>query len=54
MKNTVIKREDLSPKIKEALERAKKRLIVETKALNSYIVSSDKKGGIKKTYAKDL
>lgn len=48
------KGEDLSPKIKEALERAKKRLIVETKALNSYVVNADKNGKIIKTYAKDL
>lgn len=52
--SNIKKSEDLSPKIKEALDRAKKRLIVETKALNSYIVNSDKKGNIIKTYAKDL
>ena len=46
--------EDLSPKIMEALARAIKRVKVETKATNTYIVVSDGKGGIKKIYAKDL
>jgi hypothetical protein len=48
------KREDLTPKIMEALKRATQRLIVETKATNTYLVVSDGKGGTKKIYAKDL
>lgn len=48
------KREDLSEKIKAALDKGIKKLIAETKATNSYIVISDKKGNIKKISAKDL
>ncbi len=47
-------REDLSEKIKIALDKGIKKLIAETKAANSYIVISDKAGKIKKIYAKDL
>jgi hypothetical protein len=54
MNNPKIISEDLSKKIQVALDRAKKRLVVETKALNTYIVVSDGKGGSKKIYAKDL
>ncbi len=48
------KKEDLTPKIMQALDRAVKRIKLEAKATNSYIVVSDGKGGIKKIYAKDL
>jgi hypothetical protein len=48
MNNPKIISEDLSKKIQVALDRAKKRLVVETKALNTYIVVSDGKGGTKK------
>lgn len=48
------KREDLSGKIKVALDKGIKKLIAETKATNSYIVVSDKSGKIKKIPAKDL
>ncbi len=48
------KRENLSPKIKIALDEAIKDVIAETKAKNSYLVISDKKGNIKKIPAKDL
>ena len=48
------KMEDLSGKIKIALEEAIKDVIAETKAKNSYLVISDKKGGVKKIPAKDL
>ncbi len=54
MNNTKTISKDLSKKIQVAMERAKNRLIVETKALNTYIVVSDGKGGTKKIYAKDL
>ncbi|MBS1619993.1 MAG: hypothetical protein JST10_04900 [Bacteroidetes bacterium] len=49
-----IKREDLSDKIKIALDKAIKKVIAETKAKNSYMVVADKKGNIKKIPAKDL
>ena len=45
---------DISVKIKIALEKAIKDVIAETKAKNSYLVISDRKGGIKKIPAKDL
>jgi hypothetical protein len=52
--NSSKKREDLSDKIKTALEKAIKNVISETKAKNSYLVVADKKGNIKKIPAKDL
>jgi hypothetical protein len=48
------KREDLSEKIQVALDKAVEKLKAETKALNSYLVVSDKHGNIKKIPAKDL
>lgn len=48
------KREDLSPEIKIAPENTIKKVIPETRAKNSYLVISDKKGNIKKIPAKDL
>ena len=48
------KREDLSPKIKVALDKAIQRVIAEEKARNGYLVISDNKGNIKKIAAKDL
>lgn len=48
------KREDLSDKIKIALDKAIKNVIAETKAKNSYLVFADKDGKIKKIPAKDL
>ena len=48
------KREDLSDKIQIALDKATQKIIAEAKANNSYIVVSDKKGGVKKIFAKDL
>jgi hypothetical protein len=48
------KREDLSGKIKIALDKAIKNVIAETKAKNSYMVVADKNGTIKKIPAKDL
>lgn len=53
MKN-IEKREDLSGKIKIALDKAIRNVIAETKAKNSYMVVADKKGNIKKIPAKDL
>ena len=54
MENKIPKIQDRSLKITQALKSASERLIVETKATNTYIVVSDGKGGIKKIYAKDL
>ena len=48
------KTEDLSDKIKVALDKAIAGVIAETKAKNSYLVIADKKGNIKKIPAKDL
>ncbi|MEO6330395.1 MAG: hypothetical protein ABIO55_15780 [Ginsengibacter sp.] len=48
------KREDLSPKIKIALDKAIQKVIAEEKARNGYLVVSDNKGGVKKIPAKDL
>ncbi len=47
-------KEDLTPKIMEALKRATQRVKLEAKATNTYIVVTDGKGGSKKIYAKDL
>jgi hypothetical protein len=52
--NNSTKREDLSDKIKTALDKAIKNVIAETKAKNSYMIVADKKGNIKKIPAKDL
>jgi len=52
--NSVKKSEDLSDKIKVALDKAIKKVIAEEKARNGYLVISDKKGNIKKVPAKDL
>ena len=46
--------EDISVKIKDALDKAIEKVIAETKERNSYLVISDKKGSIKKIPAKDL
>jgi hypothetical protein len=54
MNLTINKSEDLTPKIMAALDRAIKRVKLEAKATNTYIVVSDGKGGSKKIYAKDL
>lgn len=48
------KREDLSDKIKIALDKAIQKVIAEAKATNTYMVYSDKKGNIIKVPAKDL
>jgi hypothetical protein len=48
------KSEDLSPKIKVALDKAIQKIIAEEKARNGYLVVSDSKGNIKKIAAKDL
>ncbi len=52
--NNLNKREDLSDKIKIALDKAIKNVIAETKSKNSYLVIADKNGKIKKIPAKDL
>lgn len=48
------KHEDLSKKIKVALDKAINKVVAEEKARNGYLVVSDKKGNIKKIPAKDL
>ena len=45
---------DLSSKIKIALDKAIEKVIAEIKAKNSYMVVSDKKGNIKKIPASEL
>lgn len=52
--NAVKKREDISDKIKVALDNAIKKIITEEKARNGYLVISDKKGNVQKVPAKDL
>jgi len=52
--NTPKKREDLSDKIKVALDKAIKNVIAETKSKNSYLVIADKDGNITRIPAKDL
>ncbi len=47
-------REDLSPKIKIALDKAIQKIIAEEKARNGYLVVSDSNGNIKRIPAKDL
>jgi hypothetical protein len=52
--NSVKKSEDLSDKIKVALDKAIQKIIAEEKARDGYLVISDKKGGVIKVPAKDL
>jgi hypothetical protein len=52
--NVVKKKEDLSNKIKIALDKAIQKVISDEKARNGYLVISDKKGNVKKVSAKDL
>ena len=54
MENKNIKIKDRKEEMIQALANASLRVIVETKATNTYMVVSDGKGGIKKIYAKDL
>jgi hypothetical protein len=46
--NPVKKSEDLSDKIKVALDKAIKKVITEEKARDGYLIISDKKAGLKK------
>jgi hypothetical protein len=48
------KTEDLSDKIKPALDRAIKKVIAEEKARNGYLVVADKNGNVKKIPANEL
>jgi hypothetical protein len=48
------KSEDLSGKIKVAMDKAIQKIIAEEKARDGYLVISDKKGGVIKVPAKDL
>ncbi len=52
--NSVKKSEDLSSKIKVALDKAIQKLITEEKARDGYLVISDKKGHVKKVPAKEF
>ena len=45
---------DLTDKIKVALDKAIQKVIAEEKAMDGYLVISDKKGGVIKVPAKDL
>ncbi|MDQ2863831.1 MAG: hypothetical protein M3R50_09340 [Bacteroidota bacterium] len=46
--------EDLSDKIKIALDKAIQKIIAEEKARDGYLVISDKKGGVVKVPARNL
>ncbi len=48
------KSEDLSGKIKIALDKATKKVIAEEKARNGYLVVADKNGKVKKIPASEL
>ena len=52
--NSVQKSEDLSSKIKVALDEAIQKVIKEEKARDRYLVISDKKGEVKKISARDF
>ena len=52
--NILKKREQLSGKIKVALNKAIQNLVTETKAKKSYLVIAGNNGKIKKIPAKDL
>jgi hypothetical protein len=52
--NSTKKSEDLSDKIKVAMDKAIQKIIAEEKARDGYLVVSDKKGGVIKVPAKDL
>ena len=54
MENKASKSKDRTIEMTLALKQASERVVVETKATNTYMVISDGKGGIKKIYAKDL
>ena len=45
---------DLSGKIKNALDKAVKKVIAEEKAKDGYLVVSDEAGNVKRLPAKDL
>lgn len=44
----------LFEKTEKALQKVSDNIVTETKNLNSYIVIADKKGNVKKVYAKDI
>lgn len=45
---------ELGRKVDEALKEVSKKLIAEAKAINGYLIVSDKDGNPKKVWAKDL
>lgn len=47
-------KEDISKKIKQALDEAVRKIIAEEKARGGYLVVSDENGNVKKIPAKDL
>jgi hypothetical protein len=50
----VQKKNDLTNKIKTALDKAVKKVIAEEKAKGGYLVTGDENGNIRKIPAKDL
>lgn len=50
----VSKKQDLTSKIKTALDKAVKKIIAEEKTKDGYLITGDQKGNIKKIPAKDL
>jgi len=52
--NSVQKSEDLSSKMKVAVDKATQKVIKEEKARNGYLVISDKKGNVQKVEAKNF
>jgi hypothetical protein len=52
--NSVQKSEDLSSKMKVAVDKATQKVIKEEKARDGYLVISDKKGDVKKNPARDF
>jgi len=52
--NSVQKSEDLSSKIKVAVDKATQKVIKEEKARDGYLVVSDKKGHVKKIAAENF
>lgn len=48
------KKNDLTDKIKTALDKAVKKIIAEEKAKDGHLITGDEKGNIKKIPAKDL
>ena len=50
----VQKKNDLTNRIKDALDKAVKKIIAKEKAKSGYLVTGDENGNVKKIPAKDL